>query len=334
MRASETEKAYAKRFESLWLRCAESSNVGRAPLDPLLFVGWLIALFAGLRPKTRRVYRAASLVMLDREALQPHGETGWFEAAAILREAKLPPPEGLVAATSSNKLKLLSDDEFVALRNALTTSPLTYSLAAEAYLCAGIITGLRPSEWCCVRLVHRRNCVVLVVRNGKFRKGERAHGRYRRLIWNGDARLEVAYISRYIAIVAARCKDIPISQRREVVDTFNLALGDAIRAISITKWPNKNRHVSLYTTRHTAAAIFKREMHDLASVAALMGHLSDETATSEYARPPRRGSRRAPKFVTPQPHPRDVARVRLIAERRRQFLLEKKERRHAASPHS
>jgi len=246
----------------------------------------------------------------------------------MLKGAVVAPAARLAAATSSSKLKLLIATDFEAIQRQIALRNLNHGESLAAFLVAGVVTGLRPIEWAQARLVRRAGCAVLVVRNAKFRPGERAHGRFRRLLWNADATVEITAIERYLAIVAERFRGAPMAERRDVLETFNRALGATLRLVCISLWPRRRRHYALYSTRHTAAARLKASSMSLAEVAAALGHLSDETSITHYAQPPRGGGRRLPHFVGPTPHPRDVARVRAVAGPWRAIVEEARERAH------
>ncbi|MCK1620820.1 hypothetical protein IVA96_30485 [Bradyrhizobium sp. 159] len=90
-----------------------------------------------------------------------------------------------------------------------------------------------------------------------------------------------------------------------------------MRRVTKKLFGRRSKHPTLSSVRHAAAARFKatyvetatneeEKLHGLAVVAALLGHASDATATSHYARAHGGGS----SFPVPAPDPAEVARIR------------------------
>jgi hypothetical protein len=331
MKSPRTRSEYLARFAALWRRSADSRKFDSPDLlDPVEFAGDLVAEFALLRPASRRFYRSACIYGMAQRAANGGGQSSrWAEAIQMLKGAVVAPAARLAAATSSSKLKLLTATDFEAIQRQITLRDLSHGESLAAFLVAGIVTGLRPIEWAHARLVRREGCVALVVRNAKYRPGERAHGRFRRLLWNADDAVEITAIERYLAIVTERLRGAPMAERRDLLETFNRALGATLRLVCISLWPRRRRRYALYSARHTAAARLKASGMSLAEVAAALGHLSDETAIANYAQPPRGAGRRLPHFVGPTAHPRDVARVRAVAGPWRDIVEDARERAHA-----
>ncbi|MGU3420727.1 hypothetical protein [Methylobacterium sp. D54C] len=301
-------------------------------------MAWLLTLMHTLRPNTRRQYRAAArtgLQVLHNVASDAALEA---EVARALMQLDRPWSEVVQAsetipsprppATSARKLKNVTDELLAQLGTELIKRHGHNDAALYAYLYAGCLTGLRPCEWRCARLVYRTNTVTLIVRNAKDGNG-RAHGRYRRLVWGNPSAPEIAIIAAWLCALRGRHGQL----RREpaAFDVFMRALRDRIRYVGLALWPKRSRRPTLYTVRHVFAARAKQIYH-LDEIAALMGHAHDETATEHYARPPRSGSRRLPAGNLPHPHARDVARIRPVFEQRRTFLGLRMDIHHAPRP--
>ena len=96
--------------------------------------------------------------------------------------------------------------------------------------------------------------------------------------------------------------------------TYYAQLRDTLREVCLELWPGRKRRPTFYTTRHTFAAVAKTALAPT-ELAALLGHGSDLTALIHYARPPK-GSSRLPAFGLPRPSSEEVARVRLVLEKK------------------
>ena len=338
-RAASTEAEYRERFHQMGARFV--SEVGATPgEDPEGFVSWLLAGMGGLQPTSRRKYRAA--VSFGLHCLR---EDATANAAARLTAAleRLKQPLSQVAdplpaaevavprpapATSARKMKRAGNTIFAQLDAELAKRRSRYDPALRTYMPAGRATGLRPCEWRCARLVLGRDRALLVVRNAKDTNG-RAHGRFRRLVWDNPAAPEVAAVATWLHHLRG-----PHGQRRrspEAFADFMQALRDRIRHVGQALWPRRTLRPTLYTVRHVFAARAKQRYGPV-EIAALMGHAHDATAQSHYARPPRGKGPSVAKGDLPRPHPRDVARVRAVYEARRAFLDTCREVGHAPRP--
>jgi hypothetical protein len=231
----------------------------------------------------------------------------WETAALMIAEAQFDPNLRLPHATSSAKARRIYADQLEAIKRKLSSRDLHYADALALYLDAGLPTGLRPIEWTHARLVTTCSSAVLIVCNAKNSE-QRAHGRFRRLVWKlPDATAEIDAIDRYLAEVRCRLAGVPWGARREMMEDFNRALGDTLRRVQRDIWAERSPQIVLYTTRHEFASQAKARLSQQ-EVAAILGHLSDATATRHYAQPPR-GGRKHPSFILPSAHVRDLLRV-------------------------
>lgn len=97
-------------------------------------------------------------------------------------------------------------------------------------------------------------------------------------------------------------------------------IGRLLWKITRELWPDRTEWPTLYTTRHLAVAAWKENflrkghtdaerLEALATIAALMGHGSDATASQHYARPSA-----GRKVIIPSADPEQVARVRQVID--------------------
>jgi hypothetical protein len=232
---------------------------------------------------TWRIYRAALHYYLE--------SSGYQEAADWIRYAR---PEFTMtreARTSQKKQKGLAPEEADALTAALAASTSRYARAARIWLQAGILTGLRPSEW---REAHfDPEAEILTVMNAKATNG-RGNGPMRRLRLRNLTRGEREVIQEMIRVVQEH------ADFRKLYGGVRKVLFMAARRV----WPRRKLRISLYSSRHQWVANAKR-VYDRRTVAALAGHASAETAGHHYAR-----RRRGRPANLPEPDEKTLAAVR------------------------
>jgi hypothetical protein len=313
-RSSETERAYLRRYRQLKAR-ARTALAGRFTTDA--FVGFLCeSIRPGLSPASWRQYRAAALVGL-RNDLAHEPRAAQQLDAALHRLAATPPAliSNREPRTSQQKAKRLSNSDIDRIRQHLATTRSANRQALDDYLLAASVAALRPAEWPSAQW---RTCTLpslrweLVVVNAKNSHG-RSHGPTRTLrfaeIESGIVRAITSWI-----VTAARAAADGTYQR------LLKTLGGMLRKLGRRAFPRRRRRPTLYTPRHEAAARWKAryvqaaannpQLQELgrATVAALLGHATDETASRHYARP-RRGESGS-DLPVPTADPAEIARVR------------------------
>lgn len=232
---------------------------------------------------TWRIYRAALHFYLE--------SSGYQDAADWIRYAR---PEFTLtreARTSQKKLKGLPAEEASALTAALAASTSRYAQIARIWLQAGILTGLRPSEW--REVSFDPDTQTLTVMNAKATNG-RANGPMRRLRLRNLTRGEREIIQEMIRMVRGH-------------EDFCRLYGGVRKVLCATArrvWPRRKMRISLYSSRHQWVANAKR-VYDRRTVAALAGHASAETAGHHYAR-----RRRGQPANLPEPDDKTLAAVR------------------------
>ena len=230
-------------------------------------------------------------------------------AISLLSQASSPIHRKLPPATSSHKVKRIDERDWVAVAQVLRRGRSDYDALLLGYFGAALVSGLRPAEWANCRLVETRDAHVLIVRNSKNSNG-RAHGAYRRLVWAKAEHAEVLRVKTWLAMMRDALADLQVSERHDAWSRLRKALQSRLHSICVKLWPRRQRHPTLYSARHTFAALAK-PIYSTTEVAALMGHAVDDTATRRYARPAK-GSKKPPDVgALPAPHPRDVRRVRM-----------------------
>lgn len=303
MTAASKEAQYKRRYKQLknWAGPRLTDE-----LSPHKFVDLILAeKLHGWRPSTWRFNRAALRFGLQTD----FGTSPGFDAVLEKLSVQASPKKTQPKRTSSSKAKRLSDKdrERVCALASLSSSPNAAKL--RDYLRAGTLAGLRPAEWPSARLDRMTvsgNGWRLTVQNAKYTKGgDRAHGPTRTLLWKDLSSAEVATLVAWIG--HARNPGYV-----KLLDT----LSNLMRRTSACLFPRRKRKPALYSARHEFSARAKahylapgRDIDvGLATIAALMGHAVDDTATHHYGRAGK--SDRGVKYNIPDADPAEVELVR------------------------
>ena len=288
MRTPETESRYLKRGMNL-LRRYERETGNR---DPGGLRDWLIGLKPGILKTTWRQYKQGAIKVLQ--------DLGKEDLADLLAR------EGS-SGCCAGRLKLrrgLPDRDLEKLQKAAFGPG---SWMALAWLVAGRATGLRPSEWKNARLEDRADGPVLIVENAKHTNG-RGNGPVRHLHFR-DLLLRVQADDPEASDIwsALKCHLYNVAEAkkkgRDGFEKYKEACRMALYRMSLRAGC---KGVNLYTSRHQFAADAKKAGLSKQETASMMGHASDETATSHYGRRIQ-GRRGTP---VPDPDPDEVATVR------------------------
>jgi integrase len=315
MTSPDTLEKYRERYVALSNRAAQDAA---APSGRDISIegvaGWLYGRRDLLRASTWRQYRCALnyhceyVLKMDDAAkaklLEPLSV--WPDEELLRKRRALPP------ATSSHVLHRVDHEEWEKLLKAIDDNNSKYNEPLKAYLRAGIVSGLRPHEWCAQRLVFiiDGEIAILIVNNCKY-SDVRAHGPFRRLVYNTtNAADSIAAIKNWLEIVGDVLKGRVGKSRSKRWDAYCRALGNHMRLVCDKTWPRRKRHPAPYSVRHCFAALLKSKGVSKVEIAAMMGHAVDNTAADDYADPPR-GGKSLPPANLPSAHSRDVANVRL-----------------------
>lgn len=240
-------------------------------------VEWFLASDYRWAPATIRQYRAAMREVLERLVRKRPDNALCRVALDSLNSTDGPEPSAQVdRKTSALKRRSLTPDEAAAIDTVLAASPHRYAVLARGLLRYGVELGLRPCEWVHARMDGSR----LVVINAKSTNG-RGNGLSRDLDLGAFA---PSYADDVTAFLKAIADAIAKEPWEKIYPKIRYVLAAASRKAA-TKVPSLRRGVfSPYTGRCVASARAKRVM-DRASVAALLGHATDRTASTHYPRP-------------------------------------------------
>jgi hypothetical protein len=327
----ESRTAYARRFGQLRREAARTLS---KPVTSASFINWLIEV---KRPtwssSSWRQNRAAARFGLGLEKLRRPELTGQITAAIAQLESTRPaPPDNPPLRTSQQKSKRIPPGDHDRICNAALASSSPNRQALVDLLVAGAVTGLRLAEWPSAQFgpsPEREFAWQLIVRNGKH-DDVRAHGEFRTLRWTALGNEIVSSITAWIAVVQG-------AERDGTFSTLVNTLQALMRRLTMQLFPRRLKRPALYTGRHEAIARWKahyvesaktveERIEGLATVAALAGHASDETATTHYGRP-HRGEGGSGRFPVPVADRAEVARVRRRMQASLQRLAATRQRR-------
>ncbi|WP_145980743.1 site-specific integrase [Magnetospirillum sp. ME-1] len=261
------------RYQDVGWRClrAYADEVGISPTQvcPIDLVAWIIQSQPNWKPATWRQYKAAVIFIL--ETFYPCHT----EAINLLASTPQSNCRRVGRSTSDKKIKAMPADDLFTILLHLRTSRSQYRLPLSHFLMASTLTGVRPAEWRLAQLLQVKGRPLLLVVNAKHTNG-RGLRRVRRL-WLDHLPAE------YVDIIRGWLSDIRDVRGMRSYKKFTANLSEVLRRTNLTLWPTSERHYTLYSCRHQAAANFKTS-YSPAEVAALLGHATDTTAVTHYAR--------------------------------------------------
>jgi integrase len=275
-----TKKSYKKTAKRLFKQYSKQSGVRVSPINLGNFIEWLYSKCPGWSKNTLKQYRAALVYYCQSRNMDSQAE--------LIRRVPLDN-----CKKSSNKLKATQkktaakkekkvDGEVLSkLSKKIDGMKSYWSERALIYLQAGILTGLRPSEWNGVGFkVDFGVLVTMVVKNGKNSNG-RSHGDYRTLELDALNEDEIEIIKKQIAYTKEpRDRDGDLINFENYYERCRRALYRVYRIV----FPNRSKTVCLYSARHQFAANLKKAGTPPNVIAALMGHAVDTTAHRHYAK--------------------------------------------------
>jgi hypothetical protein len=335
-RTTQTERAYLQRYRQL--RHAVETSLGPNVTITAFAAALIDTTRPTLSPASWRQYRASVCFGLETERTVQPELTREIDAAVTLLRATPPAekrPDKL--RTSQKKAKRLPEDDLERIQQFVLAGQSPNREALADYLLAADVTGLRPCEWPSARF-HRTSypgCQwELIVDNAKHTQG-RAHGETRTLRFAELKREIATAIGNWLAVAYE-------ADETGMYGKLTKSLSSLMRDCCAALFPRRERRPTMYTPRHKATARWKAfyikpeatpEERELgrAVVAALLGHATDETATSHYARP-RRDERTSKGLPVPMADPVEVARVRRLYARKLEQRAARRSQRSAPRP--
>lgn len=297
----ETLAKYEVRGRQLFHRYLREKGIAHEDATPgdadaPRFVTWLFALKPTLKATTWRMYRAAVHYYLELHIDQGGNIT---EAQALLeRDAAIRSRDAFSGnrrskgtrdgtekiASSSLKMKRIPVDDMQRILSWLRIkSRSRWSQATSTWLSAGLLCGLRPSEWERTHLhetpdqlaLHNRR-VWLYVICAKATNGRGfATSRTIDLSTFDDESLGII---REMVEMAGKWRKA--GTFRENQNSCAQLLANCVRNL----WPRRKMSISLYSARHQAIANWKAAGRTRAEISVLAGHASIMTAAEKYGR--------------------------------------------------
>lgn len=254
---------------------------------------------------TARLEKAAALFWIasHAQALMDSGDLEFDRYVAGYRDIQALATIGLPKKsefTSSPTLKAFPDEAVQILSNAAMQERSVNLLHGLLFVRANLFVGLRPIEWLDAALIEYSKvdpfgepvlrqdgapdtCTALRVLNAKQSAG-RANGERRVIILEGLSEQNMAYIRKWITVVKSLATPelLQLSYYAKTKKLYD-SLQRAIRRTLLNAGWSGNVP-SIYGTRHQAVANAKADGKDRREIAALFGHVSEETAHRHYAR--------------------------------------------------
>lgn len=282
---------YLRRGNQMFDRYRRELDIrgGVEDVSPIEFVNWMLTLKPAVKSSTWRMYRQSAIHFLegvpDAEEAMAMLETDVIDRS---REAPPAPPadQPVTRRTSALKEKRFPWEDY----DRVTTYLARFSRSKVArilvdWLRAGILTGLRPTEWRATDLEiveeasapHGRRAWLYVL-NAKATNG-RGTGVVRTLDLSlfGDEDLG--------------CVERMVKRGREWLDEGRFADAQAqcsalLYAATEKLWPRRRFAYALYSTRHQAIANWKATLPPdrYAELAAMVGHGVTATAAEHYGK--------------------------------------------------
>lgn len=233
--------------------------------NPLEFVEWIIHLAQNWSSSTWRLRKNALLFYFESKAPS--------EAILMIKNAQFQKQSITDSElnTSQLKLKRVDKKDFDRLINTLVTSTdKTYDHHIANWLIAGLIVGARPCEWYGSTLVDR----AITLRSAKF-NDRRACGETRTI------HIKETLDPIFYDVIKSHIDTVNAFSTEKLFNDFYRGVRKRLWVINNQLWPNRQKKICLYSTRHQFSANAKRGENNV-TVAALMGHRSSATATALY----------------------------------------------------
>ena len=192
--------------------------------------------------------------------------------------------------TSSQKKKSQQNTDHDLLMKHLSKSRSSFAPTLRLWMHVNRMVGLRPCEWkdASIEVIDKR--VALVVNNAKNTNG-RSHGVKRIIPIDHISKANITNIK----IFAKNNSLLTDAEFKRVYEGCRKLLQRSSRSL----WRKRDKHITLYSSRHQFSADLKSNGRTMKEIAYLMGHISTDTATYHYGKKRFGRSRRTP-FVDPQ----------------------------------
>lgn len=283
-RLPKTQSDYGKKALYLCSQAARAyEHISPHTVPPLSVVDHLEGRKPTIARNTWKQYKSALRCHFEVLLTTSHEKALEEELTAAIDRLNSLSSEGTLkygTKTSSLKQKNFKRADYEKLIAYLTlhVGKHRYARALLIWLQATKLTGLRPSEWGSASLVAGSGTPTrLIVRNAKATNG-RGNGDQRSLNCQGLAPEDLSILGAMVEMLEG--------YRAAGIDHTELQskISDYMKYAARHCFGKRAKYPSLYSLRHQFSANAKASGHTRAEVAALLGHGSDATAGTHYAR--------------------------------------------------
>jgi len=315
---NETKAAYLDRAKSLLERYEKS--VATNSYQQRDFVKWVVDLKPEISRSTWRQYKASIVWYLELKK-----EVDLTNYLKEVSNDGCKDYKNLSIAnrkTSAKKKKSITEREEECITNYLqdSTNESFWSKPTLAFFKAILATGLRPDEWQSSVLITESSehstlldLPVLKVKNSKATNG-RSHGEFRFLHLGDIDDSDLLYVRIALQYANPHSQKGWMTQEGKAESWYEYYKYIRSRLYRVTSklFPVAVRRVTIYSCRHQFIANLKKAKYSREEIAAMVGHGTDETATTHYGRTKYGRTRKG----LPKPNMEDVSRVRLVFQGR------------------
>lgn len=269
----QTRQAYQHRCDQLVARHAKGMGIAVPDVQAMYFTNWLIGLKSTIKKSTFRQYKCSAVYGLSNSGIRLNGM-----AEALSKLEAEPQADCLKKSskTSSPKAKCYPPDvlDRVVVELHKTDKPAKYAKPLLSFLLASIALGLRPNEWGSTFLSVDENTgeKSVILKNSKTTNG-RGSGPKREILY-GHMPDRVQTSIEYLVGYASSRENWADEQKK---------ISDLHYRVQKRISPKGKRRYTLYSCRHQCSANMKMA-YTKETIAEVMGHGSEETATTHYGR--------------------------------------------------
>jgi hypothetical protein len=281
-RLEKTNKQYAIKAKTVCSQAARAyGHTSPYTVPPLTVVEHLIGRKPSIARNTWKQYKNALRFHFE-SLLAENPEKMMAEelqaAITMLNSASSDGTLKFGTQTSSRKQKGFKKADYDKLLTYLENhvGKHIHARALITWLKATRLVGLRPSEWEYASIGERQGKRVLIVQNAKATNG-RGNGEDRSLNLEGLSPAELQEIEDMIEMLDGYQTEMDFADLQRKI-------GDYMKNATRSCFGKRQKYPALYSLRHQFSANAKLSGSTKAELAALMGHGSDATAGTHYAR--------------------------------------------------
>ncbi|MDH0341975.1 hypothetical protein [Chromobacterium haemolyticum] len=281
-RLEETNQQYAIKAKTVCSQAAQAyGHTSPYTVPPLTVVEHLIGRKPTIARNTWKQYKNALRYHFQSQLAETPEKVLAEELQAAISMLDSTSSDGTLkfgTQTSARKQKGFKKADYDKLLTYLAehVGKHRHARALMTWLKATHLAGLRPSEWEYASLGERQGKRVLIVQNAKATNG-RGHGEDRSLDIEDLSPDELQAIEDMVEMLEGYRAEIDFA-------TLQIRIGDYMKYATRQCFGKRQKYPSLYSLRHQFSANAKFSGSTKKELAAMMGHGSDATAGTHYAR--------------------------------------------------